>query len=92
MKIASPIVVWAVHFGLIYGFTGLACARGWERAVPWTVGAATILAAVLTLALILTNLSSGFTRWMTAAVAALALVAILFEGVPVLLIPACGSR
>ena len=27
--LVGGLVIWAVHFGLVYGFTGLACARGW---------------------------------------------------------------
>ena len=92
MRIALPIVVWALHFGAIYGFTGLACARGWESAVPWTVGGATLVAGAAAAALVLKNVSTDFLRWMTATLAALALLAILFEGLPVLMVPACGSR
>jgi hypothetical protein len=51
---------------------------------------ATVVATGCVGAIILTNLSPEFTRWMTAAVAGLALVAILWEGLAVLLVPACG--
>jgi hypothetical protein len=90
MRIALPIVVWALHFTLIYGFTALACARGFGAAAPWAVGAATAVAAVLAVALIGANLSAEFTRWMTAALAAAALVAIIWEGIPALMVPACA--
>jgi hypothetical protein len=92
MRIALPVAVWALHFGAIYGFTGLACARGWERAVPWTAGGATLVAAAVALFLLLKNLSPDFQRWLAAALAAVALVAILFEGFPVLVLPACALR
>jgi hypothetical protein len=89
-RMAFGVIVWAVHFGVIYGSTGLACARGLGEAVPWTIGAATLLAAATAGAIVLTHLSHEFTRWMTAALAALALVAIAWEGLAVLMVPACG--
>ena len=88
--ISSGALVWALHFGVIYGFTGLACARGFGTAAPWVIGAATGVAAAGAIAIILTHLSSDFTRWMSAAVAAAALLAILWEGLPALMVPACG--
>jgi hypothetical protein len=90
LRIAFGVIVWAAHFGLIYGIAGFACARGYGEAVPWTIGAATLVAAAAAGAIILAHLSPEFTRWMTAAVAGLALVAIVWEGLAVLLVPACG--
>lgn len=87
---SSGVVLWALHFALIYGFTALACARGFGAAAPWTVGAATLVAAALAVALIVTNLSSEFTRWMTAALAAAALVAILWEGLSAFMVSPCA--
>ena len=44
---SSGVVVWAVHFAMIYGSTALACARGFARrawlgvgVVAWAIGAA----------------------------------------------------
>jgi hypothetical protein len=88
--ISSGVIVWALHFAAIYGFTALACARGIGAAAPWVVGAATVVAAALAAALILRNLSSEFTQWMTAAVAAAALLAILWEGLSAFLATPCG--
>lgn len=90
MKIAFPIVIWALHFTAIYGFTALACARDFGAGAPWVIGAATAVAALLAAALILANLNAEFMRWMTAAVAAAALVAIVWEGIPALMVPACA--
>ena len=92
MRMALPIALWALHFTAIYGFTALACARGFAGAVPWTVGAMSALAALLAGLLLVANLSSQFERWMTAALAAFALVAIAYETVAMLLVPACGLR
>jgi hypothetical protein len=87
--ISAGVVVWALHFTIVYGFTALACARGFGGAAPWTVGAATLVAAALAVALIVTNLGSEFTRWMTAALAAAALLAILWEGLSAFMVPTC---
>jgi hypothetical protein len=70
----------------IYGVTALACARGFPAAVPWAIGIATALALAAVIAIIIFNAR----EWMTAAVAALALLAIVWEAVPVLVVPACA--
>jgi hypothetical protein len=90
LRISAGVIVWALHFALVYGFTGLACARGLGAAVPWVVAAVTALAAALAVLLVLKNLHAEFIQWMTAAVAAAALVAILWEGLAGLLVPTCG--
>jgi hypothetical protein len=79
LRMSSGVIVWALHFTLIYGYTALACARGFGG-TSWFVGAATVLAALLALAIFLANLSREFTRWLSAALAAAALVGIVFEG------------
>jgi hypothetical protein len=58
--------------------------------VPWTVGAATLVAAAAAGAIMVAHWSPEFTRWLTAAVAALALIAIVWEGLTVLVVPACA--
>ncbi len=90
LRISLGVVLWALHFTVIYGFTALACARGFGDAAPWAVVFATALAAAAAIAIIVTHLSSEFTRWMTAAVAGLALVAILWEGLPAFMVPVCA--
>lgn len=87
---SSGVIVWALHFAAVYGFTALACARGFGAAAPWAVGVATALAAALAIALIARNLDGEFTRWMTAAIAATALLAILWEGLPALMVTPCA--
>lgn len=89
LRISLGVVLWALHFTVIYGFTALACARGFGASAPWFVGGATVVAAAAAIAIIVTHRSGEFTRWMTAAVAALALVAIVWEGFPALMVPAC---
>ena len=90
--IAAGIGVWALHFAVLYGFTGLACARGWAGAVPWVVAGAT-LAAVAALGLAGWRQwprRGEFIGWMSLAVAGLALIAIAYEAVPVLIVPPCA--
>lgn len=101
LQISAGGIVWAMHFGIVYGYTGLACARRfdpsgatWVALVPWVIGAATLLAVAATVVLIAPALRAegrvDFSRWMGAWVAALALVAIVLEGVAVLWVPVCG--
>ena len=92
MRISSGVIVWAVHFAVIYGITAIACARDFPRAVPWTVAIATF-AAVLAITLIVAHgyrQRGDFTGWMSAGVAAAALIAIVFEGFAGLAVPACA--
>ena len=69
--------------------------------VPWMIGVATLAAIAATLIVIwlalrdarastARNTISSFVPWMTAAFGGLALVAILWEALPVLLVPVCG--
>lgn len=107
-------LIWATHFLAIYGFTALACARkgtadwvgaNWVEvaAVPWFVGAATLIAAALLLLIIrqasrqaIRNGRSaevpvvkGFVSWLTIGIAALSLLAVMWDALPVLLVPIC---
>jgi hypothetical protein len=43
-RMCSGVIIWAAHFALIYGFTGLACARAFADLVPWAVMGATLVA------------------------------------------------
>lgn len=100
MRMLSGALIWAVHFMAIYGFTTLACTRGFAGAqwlgigvVEWAIGVATLiaLAAVVSIIVAATRLTPvvGFTEWMTAGVAALAAVAIVWEALPAMMVPPC---
>jgi hypothetical protein len=91
LRISSGVMVWAVHFAVLYGVTALACARGFPQAVPWTIALATALAAAAALAIIVAGYRrrAEFIAWLSAAVAAFALLAIVFESLA-LLVPACA--
>lgn len=88
---AGPIV-WALHFTVIYGFTGIACARGLAGTVPWGVGLATLAAGSVCLLIVVRELrgEQGFRSWMTAGLAGFALLAILWETLPVLVVAPCA--
>ena len=90
--ISSGVLIWAAHFGALYGFIALACARGFGAAVPWVVGAAT-LAAFLALAWVARanwRDRREFVSWMALSVAGLALLAVLYQTVPFFIVPICA--
>jgi hypothetical protein len=92
LRMASGIALWAAHFAVLYGFTGLACARGFGHAVPWVAGAATLLAFAATAYIALRALPhrGEFTAWMTVAIAGAAATAILYEAVALFIVEPCA--
>lgn len=92
--IPAGVVVWAMHFTVVYTGAAIACARGVPGPVPWIVGIATAMATLAAAWLVARGLAhrAHFVGWMTAAVAAIGLAAILLEGVPALWIPPCAWR
>ncbi len=89
---ASGVLVWALHFGALYGFTALACARGFAGAVPWFAGAASLAALAAMILIIARNLPrrAEFESWLALSIAALALVGIAYETVPVYVVRPCA--
>ena len=99
------LLIWAVHFLTVYGFTGLACARGFAGArvldigvVPFTIGAATALAlggAITILSLAARGMRraqstpSRFLWYASLMLAGFAAIAIVWAGLPALYIDAC---
>ena len=92
LRIGFPVIVWGLHFGTVYALTALACARAAPQMVPWTIGIATLVAALLLVVTILRQWPqrSDFNAWLTGALAAAALVAVAWEALPVLLVPPCA--
>ena len=90
-------LVWAVHFAVIYGITSWLCARGaatmqWLGIgiVTWSVGIATMMALAALAALFFSaRHARGFLSWITAGVAALAALAIVWEALPAFMVPPC---
>lgn len=100
----SGAIVWAVHFVAIYGFTGVMCARPALRQewlgigiIAWGVSLASLV-AIGVLAVIhyagwrtwLQGRDMSFERKTAASVALFAILAIVWETVPILLVPECG--
>ena len=101
LRIWSGAIVWALHFTVIYAFAALACARGYAdvrlfgpNLVTWSVLGATIIGLVVAVAIARRALRGGvesFERWMTAAVAGLAALAIVWEGLAAsFILPSCS--
>lgn len=92
LRMTFAIAVWAAHFAILYGFTGLACARGFGDAVPWVAGAATLVAVAATALIALQALPrrGEFTAWMTVALAGVVVVAIVFEAVALFIVKPCA--
>lgn len=86
------LLVWATHFGVIYGATGIACARDVPELAPWSIGIATVLALGSLGALGLPRLRKphrDFVDWLRGATAGIGVVAILWQALPVLMVPIC---
>ena len=99
-RISAGAIAWALHFAVIYGYTGLACARRispaadvWLGALPYVIGGATVIAAAATVPFVIGGLrargSPDFPAWMSAGVAALAFFGIVLEGITYLWLPTC---
>lgn len=89
--VAAGVLVWALHFAAIYGFTALACARGLAHVVPTAIGAASAIALVAVVAIIVSGWRrrAHFEHRLSASLAALALLAIVYETIPAWTVPAC---
>jgi hypothetical protein len=92
LRLSAGVIIWALHFAAVYGFTALACARGWHGAVLPFILTASLLAASAVGEVIVAGLRrrTEFEGWMSAAVGGFALVAIVYEAIPVLIVPVCG--
>jgi hypothetical protein len=90
LRMSSGAIVWAVHFGVIYGATAMACALGFPSLVPWTVGISGAIAAAALLALTTLVGDPAFEHWMTGGVAVAALIAVFWETLGVFAVPPCG--
>jgi hypothetical protein len=93
--VALTIVLWAVHFTAIYGFTAFACARQASGAVPWVVGAASA-AALLALAAIAVPAGLRVSRaallpdYLALGLSGLAMLAVVWEASALIWVPPCG--
>ena len=101
MTIIYGALIWAAHFMTLYGFTALACARGYASAqwlgisaVAWTGTVATALALAALAPIALPALRDarrgGSNGWLAVGVAALAALGIVWEALPTWIAPACA--
>jgi hypothetical protein len=92
LGLSAAVVVWALHFTALYGGTALACARGMPQVVLPAITGATLAAAVALAVIAVRGWSrrAVFEHWLSAALAAVALLAVLWEALPVLVVPPCG--
>lgn len=106
-SVLAGLLIWAAHFLVIYGMTGLACTRGFADArvlgfgiVKLTIVAATVLALLAAATVLVRAIRSArrtdrggirFLCGMAAMVALLALVAIAWDGLPALVASGCGQ-
>ncbi|HEY9280768.1 MAG TPA: hypothetical protein VIP51_11905 [Eoetvoesiella sp.] len=104
LMLTGPIV-WAVHFLFIYAVNGVACARpdlqaSWagSPASSWIIGVGSLLALAAMVLILLcqrkqmpgAGTEPEFMLRLGRALCMLSAVAILWETIPVLLVPACG--
>ena len=94
LRATGGLLVWAAHFGVLYGTTGLACARDFSESVPWTIAGATLAAVVANGVLAVSGLrvaaSGDILDWLTASGAAISTVTVVWQALPVLMVPICG--
>ncbi|MCW5695586.1 MAG: hypothetical protein KIS96_02505 [Bauldia sp.] len=93
----AGLIVWAVRFLAVYGFTAIACVNGWSGAVPVVIVAASVVAIAVNGVVIAAGLrrngseAGRFLGLIAAAVAALSIIAIVFETLPAFLVDACAA-
>ncbi|HYG42765.1 MAG TPA: hypothetical protein VEA17_07585 [Bordetella sp.] len=102
--LAGPLV-WALHFVLVYAANGVFCARPawhglWVGAAlsTWALMAAALL-AIVAIALVYWRQrrrwppadDAGFFPWLAGALSLLSIVAIVWQTLPVLWVPACPA-
>lgn len=102
----SGMLVWALHFAAIYFFNTLACTRafwrtelGGTKIVPLVVGLATVVAIILTSAILLwvsrnrlddDEQTQHFLHFATSAVGLISIIAVFWNAIPAFIVPACG--
>lgn len=91
LRMLAGVVIWALHFAAIYGFTAIACARRLPASVPLAVALATVVGAGACALIVISEMRhrQGFESWMTLGLAAIALLAIVWEAVPALVVTPC---
>lgn len=96
----APLLVWAVHFAVCYVAVAVACAgavkagAGEPGTLRWALAAATVVAAVVLAAMLWRSRSSAthspYPQIVQRVGAVLALIGIVWVGVPLAMLPACA--
>jgi hypothetical protein len=86
-----PVLLWATHFTIAYGFTAFACARHMSAAVPWVVGAVSVAALVALAALaVRAARTASFLDFLALGLAGLAAIAVVWEASSLVWVPVCA--
>jgi hypothetical protein len=101
----AGLLIWALHFLIVYATTALACARGFADASLFGIGVVQLTVLVATVAGLVAvgaitlagfrwarrtdDAGASFVRWLTGSIALLSFLAIAWDGLPALLVPAC---
>ncbi len=85
------VVIWAAHFGIVYGGQAVACAADRPGLVtPLVLGASAVaLALLLVVALAARRHRHAFMGTMAMGIAALSALAVVWEAAPALALPSC---
>ncbi|KQQ36053.1 hypothetical protein ASF61_07555 [Duganella sp. Leaf126] len=98
LTVTLPLLVWGVHFFFCYAWAAVACERG--AGATLALAAASVLAAAVSAVLLARALRRVCARgqggaalhdWAALAIAALALVAIAWSCVPLLMVDLCAG-
>lgn len=101
--VVGGLIVWGAHFLLIYPLNAIACTRGFASAAPLTILALTVLALAALAAIVYAaatnrgpllvrpgDRNQALLRMLAISIALLAGVAVVWETVPILMIPPCA--
>lgn len=103
---AGGLLIWALHFTLIYAFNTLACTRtfsqkefGGTPIVPLVVGVATLVSIFVMIGVLFwvsrnrlddDEDTEHFLKVSTSAVVLLSIIAVFWNAVPAFIVPVCG--
>lgn len=95
LNVIAVVVVWAAHFGAIYGFTALLCERQVVALVPTAIIASTIIALVALAAIAVpaglrAMRAPALPDVLTAGLGALAALAAVWEASSLIGVRGCG--
>ena len=91
-RITAGGIAWVLHFAAIYGITALACARAMPALVQPAIAFATLIAgaACVVIAWRAWREREAFIGWLSGAMAAMALFAIVLQALPAWQVSPCG--